>query len=263
MRAKLKEDPGGDWAKLAKMATEEQALAKRVDQMMTEWAKLSEETVMTAWRFRRGWPSRSPRRRWRCRRSAVESARTRKDSGESSEGGAAALFAVREVERRLAPDVDRTKRAIFHVEQKVGDVPPVGRDAVRVVDPTRERRHPRRQSLRGGPCASRGLRRRVLRVREMSREESRRSCRRSPREERPDLGHRAQRRALRERPLPAGDPGAAAPAARRSPTRVALRSSSTARAGAARATRPRRTSSSTAFRTSRRTSKRTRKRPRK
>jgi ATP-binding cassette subfamily F protein 3 len=42
MRAKLKEDPGGDWAKLAKMASEEQALAKRVDQMMGEWAKLSE-----------------------------------------------------------------------------------------------------------------------------------------------------------------------------------------------------------------------------
>jgi ATP-binding cassette subfamily F protein 3 len=43
MRAKLKEDPGGDWAKLAQLATQEQALAKRVDLMMVEWGKLSEE----------------------------------------------------------------------------------------------------------------------------------------------------------------------------------------------------------------------------
>ncbi len=43
MRAKLREDPGGDWAKLAKMAAEEQALTKRVDAMMSEWAKLSED----------------------------------------------------------------------------------------------------------------------------------------------------------------------------------------------------------------------------
>ncbi len=42
MREKLKEDPAGDWAKLAKMAAEEQALSKRVDAMMSEWTKLSE-----------------------------------------------------------------------------------------------------------------------------------------------------------------------------------------------------------------------------
>ena len=43
MREKLREDPAGDWAKLAKMAAEEQALAKRVDLLMTEWTKLGEE----------------------------------------------------------------------------------------------------------------------------------------------------------------------------------------------------------------------------
>jgi ATP-binding cassette subfamily F protein 3 len=43
MREKLREDPAGDWAKLAKMAAEEQALAKRVDSLMTEWTKLGEE----------------------------------------------------------------------------------------------------------------------------------------------------------------------------------------------------------------------------
>ncbi|HVJ94029.1 MAG TPA: ABC-F family ATP-binding cassette domain-containing protein [Labilithrix sp.] len=41
MRAKLKEDPGGDWAKLATMAAEEQAVAKKVDAMMAEWERLS------------------------------------------------------------------------------------------------------------------------------------------------------------------------------------------------------------------------------
>jgi ATP-binding cassette subfamily F protein 3 len=43
LRAKLREDPAGDWAKVAKMATEEQALAKRVDTLMTEWTMLGEE----------------------------------------------------------------------------------------------------------------------------------------------------------------------------------------------------------------------------
>ncbi len=42
MRVELREDPAGDWAKIAKMATEEQALAKRVDALMTEWTKLGE-----------------------------------------------------------------------------------------------------------------------------------------------------------------------------------------------------------------------------
>ncbi len=43
LREKLKEDPGGDWAKVAQLASQEQALAKRVDLMMSEWAKLSVE----------------------------------------------------------------------------------------------------------------------------------------------------------------------------------------------------------------------------
>jgi len=43
MREKLKEDPGGNWEKLAKMAAEEQAVSNRVDAMMAEWAKLSDE----------------------------------------------------------------------------------------------------------------------------------------------------------------------------------------------------------------------------
>jgi ATP-binding cassette subfamily F protein 3 len=41
MRAALKEDPGGDWAKLAKLVAEEQAMSKRVEAMMAEWEKLS------------------------------------------------------------------------------------------------------------------------------------------------------------------------------------------------------------------------------
>ncbi|HEY2513613.1 MAG TPA: ABC-F family ATP-binding cassette domain-containing protein, partial [Polyangiaceae bacterium] len=40
MRATLREDPGGDWAKLATLASQEQALAKRVELLMTEWTKL-------------------------------------------------------------------------------------------------------------------------------------------------------------------------------------------------------------------------------
>jgi ATP-binding cassette subfamily F protein 3 len=43
MRTKLKEDPGGDWAKIADLASQEQSLAKRVDLLMGEWAKLAEE----------------------------------------------------------------------------------------------------------------------------------------------------------------------------------------------------------------------------
>ncbi len=41
MRTKLREDPGGDWAKLAELAAEEQALAQRVDAMMAEWERLA------------------------------------------------------------------------------------------------------------------------------------------------------------------------------------------------------------------------------
>ncbi|MEJ7730780.1 MAG: ABC-F family ATP-binding cassette domain-containing protein [Polyangiaceae bacterium] len=43
LRDLLREDPGGDWAKLAAKAKEEQALSKRVDAAMTEWMSLSEE----------------------------------------------------------------------------------------------------------------------------------------------------------------------------------------------------------------------------
>jgi ATP-binding cassette subfamily F protein 3 len=43
MRTKLKEDPNGDWAKLAQLAAEEQAVSRKVDAMMAEWEKLSAE----------------------------------------------------------------------------------------------------------------------------------------------------------------------------------------------------------------------------
>jgi hypothetical protein len=43
MRAMLQEDPGGNWAKVAEMASREQSLAKKVESLMAEWAKLSEE----------------------------------------------------------------------------------------------------------------------------------------------------------------------------------------------------------------------------
>jgi ATP-binding cassette, subfamily F, member 3 len=43
LRDVLRGDPGGDWAKLAKLATEEQSLARKVESLMTEWEKLSQE----------------------------------------------------------------------------------------------------------------------------------------------------------------------------------------------------------------------------
>jgi ATP-binding cassette subfamily F protein 3 len=43
LRGKLKAAPGDDWEKLASMAQEEQTLARRVDAMLVEWARLSEE----------------------------------------------------------------------------------------------------------------------------------------------------------------------------------------------------------------------------
>jgi ATP-binding cassette subfamily F protein 3 len=43
LRGALKAAPGDDWEKLAKMARDEQALTKRVDAMLVEWARLSEE----------------------------------------------------------------------------------------------------------------------------------------------------------------------------------------------------------------------------
>ena len=42
LRAELREDPGGNWAKLAEKAKEEQALAKRLENMIDEWTRLSE-----------------------------------------------------------------------------------------------------------------------------------------------------------------------------------------------------------------------------
>jgi len=42
LRAELREDHGGDWAKLAEKAKEEQSLQKRVEKMMDEWTRLSE-----------------------------------------------------------------------------------------------------------------------------------------------------------------------------------------------------------------------------
>ena len=43
LRGRLREAPGEDWEKLASMARDEQALSKKVDAMLLEWAKLSEE----------------------------------------------------------------------------------------------------------------------------------------------------------------------------------------------------------------------------
>jgi len=44
MREKLKQDHGGDWSRLAELAEREQELSRKVETMMTEWAKLSEGT---------------------------------------------------------------------------------------------------------------------------------------------------------------------------------------------------------------------------
>jgi ATP-binding cassette subfamily F protein 3 len=43
LRGRLKEAPGDDWEKLANMAQQEQTLARKVDAMLVEWARLSEE----------------------------------------------------------------------------------------------------------------------------------------------------------------------------------------------------------------------------
>ncbi|HEY8091940.1 MAG TPA: ABC-F family ATP-binding cassette domain-containing protein [Polyangiaceae bacterium] len=43
LRAALRSSGGDDWEKLAKMAQEEQALTRKVDSMLVEWARLSEE----------------------------------------------------------------------------------------------------------------------------------------------------------------------------------------------------------------------------
>ena len=41
LREELKQDPAGDWGKIAKLAAEEQAIAKKVETMMSEWERLS------------------------------------------------------------------------------------------------------------------------------------------------------------------------------------------------------------------------------
>ena len=45
LRDQLKQDPGGNWEKIANLAREEQALSKRVESMMSEWTTLSEEVA--------------------------------------------------------------------------------------------------------------------------------------------------------------------------------------------------------------------------
>jgi ATP-binding cassette, subfamily F, member 3 len=45
LRGKLKEAPTDGWEQLTKMAHDEQALTRRVDAMLMEWARLSEETA--------------------------------------------------------------------------------------------------------------------------------------------------------------------------------------------------------------------------
>jgi ATP-binding cassette subfamily F protein 3 len=45
LREQLKEDPKGDWAKVATLARDEQALTKKIESMMAEWTSLGEETA--------------------------------------------------------------------------------------------------------------------------------------------------------------------------------------------------------------------------
>ena len=45
LREQLKQDPGGNWEKIANLAREEQALSKRVESMISEWTSLSEEVT--------------------------------------------------------------------------------------------------------------------------------------------------------------------------------------------------------------------------
>jgi ATP-binding cassette subfamily F protein 3 len=43
LRDQLKEDPAGNWEKVANLAREEQSLSKRIDTLMAEWSILQEE----------------------------------------------------------------------------------------------------------------------------------------------------------------------------------------------------------------------------
>jgi len=45
LRGKLKEAPADGWEQLTKMAHDEQALSRRVDGLLMEWARLSEDTA--------------------------------------------------------------------------------------------------------------------------------------------------------------------------------------------------------------------------
>jgi ATP-binding cassette subfamily F protein 3 len=48
LRTELRQDPAGDWAKVANLAREEQALTKKIETMMAEWTTLSEEAAREA-----------------------------------------------------------------------------------------------------------------------------------------------------------------------------------------------------------------------
>jgi len=43
LREELKQDPAGNWEKIANLAREEQALSRRIESMMSEWSTLSEQ----------------------------------------------------------------------------------------------------------------------------------------------------------------------------------------------------------------------------
>jgi ATP-binding cassette, subfamily F, member 3 len=45
LREELKNHPGGDWAAVARLASEEQALSKEVDRLMNEWMEISSEVA--------------------------------------------------------------------------------------------------------------------------------------------------------------------------------------------------------------------------
>jgi ATP-binding cassette subfamily F protein 3 len=45
LRDELKNHPGGDWAKVASLASKEQSLSKEVDRLMSEWMELSSEVA--------------------------------------------------------------------------------------------------------------------------------------------------------------------------------------------------------------------------
>jgi len=45
LREELKNHPGGDWAKVAALANQEQSLSREVDRLMSEWMELSSEVI--------------------------------------------------------------------------------------------------------------------------------------------------------------------------------------------------------------------------